>query len=260
MPTGKPKVLMLALVVAMPVLITHCQQGKPGEARNTGRPAKLAPATPIDAEKAELGGKTWDPEWDGFIEKEIPPEMLGGQVPHDVRHFCPNFYAMSETDRRTFWAYFFQALAAAEAGLKPNVIARHANLGPPERNTGGRISRYTQGLLQLTYADHKRYGCDFDWQADRKLSRGERSILQPRKNLACGIKILENQIIDQHKPLLTRSSYWSTLRPGTLSYRVFAKQMTNPPAACGRHAKSTVTQATTTAVVKAKADQSKGPE
>jgi hypothetical protein len=40
---------------------------------------------------------------------------------------------------------------------------------------------------------------------------------------------------------VTRKSYWGTLRPGTASYRVFAKQMANAPVACGaktaRHGK-----------------------
>jgi len=43
---------------------------------------------------------------------------------------------------------------------------------------------------------------------------------------------LDKQIIDQKKPLTSQTSYWSTLRPGTVSYRVFAKQMTNVPLAC----------------------------
>jgi hypothetical protein len=33
---------------------------------------------------------------------------------------------MGETDRRTFCAYFFQALAGAEAGLNPKSSVRHA--------------------------------------------------------------------------------------------------------------------------------------
>jgi hypothetical protein len=33
---------------------------------------------------------------------------------------------MGEPDKRTFWAYFFQALAGAEAGLNPNTSIRHA--------------------------------------------------------------------------------------------------------------------------------------
>ena len=79
---------------------------------------KPAPPTPIDAKKAELGGKTWDPAWDKIVEKAIPAEMLSTRVPHDVRKFCPNFYRMNDTDKRVFWAYFFQALAGAEAGLE----------------------------------------------------------------------------------------------------------------------------------------------
>ncbi|MGB8324613.1 MAG: hypothetical protein WCE52_16765, partial [Candidatus Acidiferrum sp.] len=81
------------------------------------------------------------------------------------------------------------------------------------------------GLLQLAYADQKRYGCDFNWQVDRELKANDpaKTILQPKNNLECGVKILVNQIIVQHKPLLTSSGYWSTLRPAGPSYLVFAK-------------------------------------
>ena len=50
---------------------------------------KPAPSTPIDAKKAELGGKTWDPAWDQIVEQAIPADMLSSKVPHDVRKFCP---------------------------------------------------------------------------------------------------------------------------------------------------------------------------
>jgi len=97
----------------------------------------------------------------------------------------------------------------------------------------------TEGLLQLAYEDQKRYGCDFNFAADRTLKVNDpaRTILNPKNNLECGVKILDQQIIGQHKPLLSRSGYWSTLRPGTASYRTFAKQMANVPAACGMAAK-----------------------
>jgi hypothetical protein len=196
---------------------------------------KPAPPTPIDTKKAEVGGPTWDPEWDKIVELALPPEMLSPRVPQDVKRFCPQFYGMTEVDRRAFWAYFFQALAGAEAGLEPTVQAKHAQ---PEMmvkdEVTGRQAR-TSGLLQLTYEDQRRYGCDFDWQQDRllKVDDPERTILKPKNNLECGVKILDKQIIEERKPLLSRSGYWSTLRPGTVSYRVFAKQMTNVPVACG---------------------------
>ena len=78
---------------------------------------KPVPPTPIDKKKVELGGSPWDPEWDQIVEKALPAEMLSAQVPKDVLRFCPRFYAMDEADKRVFWAYFFQALAGAEAGL-----------------------------------------------------------------------------------------------------------------------------------------------
>jgi hypothetical protein len=78
---------------------------------------KPAPPTPIDEKKVELGGTPWNPKWDQIIEKALPPEMLSSLVPEGVRRFCPRFYEMGETDKRAFWAYFFQALAGAEAGL-----------------------------------------------------------------------------------------------------------------------------------------------
>jgi hypothetical protein len=159
-----------------------------------------------------------------------------------VLRFCPRFYEMAATDKRTFWAYFFQALAGAEAGLNPNTSVRHHN--EPE----GTMVMRSEGLLQLAYADRRRYGCDFNWQMDRTLKANDpaKTILQPKNNLECGVKILVNQTIIQHKPLLARSGYWSTLQPDGLSSRIFAKQMTNPPAACGLSNSSTIDKSATT--------------
>ncbi len=206
-----------------------------------GPVVKAAPPTPIDQKAAELGGPEWDHHWDAIIEKALPPEMLTTAVPRDVRRFCPRFYTMSETDKRAFWAYFFQALAGAEAGLKPDTVVRHNEPAVAVIDDVTRQRVRSQGLLQLTYEDQKRYGCDFDWEADRKLPPKDpaRTILQPRNNLLCGVTILKTQILDHHAPLFTRKSYWSTLQPGTESFRIFVKQMTNPPAACGPQRRTT---------------------
>ncbi len=223
---------------------------------------KPAPPTPIDKQKVELGGAPWNPEWDRIIEQALPEEMLSSQVPRDVRRFCPRFYDMGETDKRAFWAYFFQALAGAEAGLNPKNRAHHTEPEVASRDQVSGMSGHTEGLLQLTYADQKRYGCNFDWQADRILKPNDpaKTILQPKNNLECGVKILANQIITQHKPLLARSGYWSTLQPGRPSYRVFARQMTNPPAACALPVKSKINHAETTETVQEQAYQAKSSQ
>jgi len=212
------------------------------------------PPTPIDIKKVELGGTPWNPKWDQIIEQALPPDMLSSHVPL-VRRFCPRFYEMGESDKRTFWAYFFQALAGAEAGLNPNTSVRHTE---PEGTKAPR----SEGLLQLAYADHKRYGCDFDWQLDRALKVNDpaKTILQPKNILECGVKILVNQTIVQHKPLLTPSGYWSTLHPTGPSFRVFAKQMTNPPAACGLSTKSLIAKSATTKSVQGDANRAETPK
>jgi hypothetical protein len=223
---------------------------------------KPAPPTPIDEKKVELGGAPWNPQWDQIIEKALPPAMLSSQVPQGVRRFCPRFYEMGETDERAFWAYFFQALAGAEAGLNPNTSVRHTQPEVPKRNGVKGMAMRREGLLQLAYADQQRYGCEFNWQVDRALKANDpaKTILQPKNNLECGVKILVNQTIVQHKPLLTRSGYWSTLQPNGRSSRVFAKQMTNPPAACGLSTKSTIDKSATTKSVQDGANRGETPK
>jgi hypothetical protein len=141
---------------------------------------------------------------------------------------------MSEVDRRTFWAYVFQALSGAEAGLVPTTDVRHTEPEVAVEDTVTKRMVRSEGLLQLTYMDATRYGCDFDWEKDKGLPEKDpqRTILQPENNLMCGIRIMKTQLIDKQKPLATRSSYWSTLQPGTISYKVFVKQMANVPGVC----------------------------
>jgi hypothetical protein len=195
---------------------------------------KQAPPTPIAEKKDELGEQSWDPQWDQIVEKALSPEMLSPKIARGVRTFCPRFAVMSDADRRAFWAYTFQALAGAEAGLKPTTDVRHTEPEVAKEDTVTKRMIRSEGLLQLTYMDATRYGCDFNWDQDKTLPEKDpaKTILQPRNNLLCGVKILENQMITHRKPLLTSSSYWVTLQPGRMSYRVFAKQMTNVPAAC----------------------------
>ncbi len=198
---------------------------------------KQAPSTPIAEQKAQLGDDdTWNPEWDLFIEQALPADMLSPKVARAVKPFCPRFNALSEVDKRVFWAYFFQALAGAEAGLVTTANVRHMD---PELQIKDDVTHRMvrqQGLLQLTYMDQERYGCDFDWEKDKSLAEHdpEKTILQPRNNLLCGVNIIRNQLIDQHRPLLSSASYFSTLQPGTMSVRVFLKQMANVPTFCGR--------------------------
>lgn len=205
------------------------------ESSSAPKPAlKQAPATPIAEKKEELGQQSWDPQWDVIVEQALSPEMLSPRVARGVRTYCPRFASMGEADKRAFWAYTFQALAGAEAGLKPTTNVRHTEPEVAVQDTVTKRTVRQEGLLQLTYMDAERYGCDFDYERDKRLAEKDpaRTILSPKNNLLCGVKIMENQMLTQKKPLLSPSSYWVTLRPGRPSYLVFAKQMKNVPAVC----------------------------
>jgi hypothetical protein len=197
---------------------------------------KPAPPTPIAEKKAELGDdNTWNPDWDKLVEQSLPAELLSNKRERAVKSLCPRFKSMSDVDKRAFWAYFFQALAGAEAGLKPTANVRHTEPEVAVLDTVTHRTVRQEGLLQLTYMDGPRYSCAFDWSADKELPEHDpaKTILQPKNNLLCGLRIVDNQLLVQRKPLLSKSSYWVTLRPGTLSFNVFLKQMANEPAACG---------------------------
>jgi hypothetical protein len=240
---GISPVAITLLVLGLPaLLLTFRSMGEPAEASaatvalTPPEPElKPAPSTPIAEEKAALGDdETWRPEWDATIERALPGDLLSPKMGGKVKRFCPRFRTMSEPDRRAFWAYFFQALSGAEAGLKPTSNVQHTE---PQVAVTDQVSHRmvrSEGLLQLTYEDAKRYGCNFDWNADKHLREHDpdKTILQPENNLLCGVNILENQIVARNKPLITKSSYWSTLRPDWPGYQVFLKQMANVPAAC----------------------------
>jgi hypothetical protein len=198
---------------------------------------KPAPPTPIAVKRVELGqGDPWNPTWDVMIEKALPRDLFSNARSSAVAPLCPRFRYMTLANKRAFWAYFFQALAGAEAGLEPTADVRHTDPAVAVIDTVTHRTVRQEGLLQLTYMDSKRYGCNFDWTKDKNLPEEDpaKTILDPRNNLLCGIRILHDQLIAQKKPLLTESSYWVTLRPSHPSFEVFWKQMANVPDACGQ--------------------------
>src|SRR5450631_1448340 len=143
---------------------------QPAQPSSPPKPAlKQAPPTPIAEKKEELGQDSWDPQWDLIVEKALSAEMLSPRVARGVRTFCPRFAAMSDGDKRAFWAYTFQALAGAEAGLKPTTDVRHTEPEVAIEDSVTKRMVRSDGLLQLTYMDATRYGCDFNWVEDKTL-------------------------------------------------------------------------------------------
>jgi len=199
--------------------VAGCKGTEKPMVQTPAQPAVVqAPATPLDVKKAELGGTTWDPAWDGMVEKALPADLLSEQAARAVRMYCPRFAEETDAEKREFWAYIFQGIAGAEAGLNPTSDVHHL-----------------QAAVNTVDPVTKRPA-----RKDRALPVKDpgRTILSPENNLGCGVKIMENQIVTQGKPLVSRTSYWATLQPGTAGFRVFAKQMANVPEGCGVRVRS----------------------
>ena len=117
------------LCVVCSCVMLACAGCKAGERPAVQKPVqpvvKPAPPTPLDEKKAELGGTTWQPQWDAVVEKALPADLLGERAARAVRMYCPRFAEETEPQRREFWAYTFQAIAAAEAGLNPTSDVHH---------------------------------------------------------------------------------------------------------------------------------------
>ena len=167
---------------------------------------KSAPANAHCGEERRAGTTNMGPAVGSKLWREaLSPEMLSPRMARGVRSFCPRFAAMSDADKRAFWAYTFQALAGAEAGLKPTTDVRHTEPEVAVQDTVTKRMVRSEGLLQLTYMDATRYGCDFDWQQDKSLPEKDpaKTILQPSNNLLCGVKILGKPDDHSQEPLLT---------------------------------------------------------
>ncbi|MFT3724532.1 MAG: hypothetical protein QM773_13220 [Hyphomonadaceae bacterium] len=127
-----------------------------------------------------------------IIGNDVASELLPGS--EDIKSFCPNYGNMTNSEKVNFWAFLVSAMAKSASGFDP--LARHLDLSQGlDAITGMPV--YVEGLLQLSYNDVRDYAfCAFDWQADKNLPVKDiaRSILDPVKNLDCGIKILATQI------------------------------------------------------------------
>jgi hypothetical protein len=79
----------------------------------------------------------------------------------------------------------------------------------------------SEGLLQLSYQDESNYknrlpagACDFDYESNSKYPVKDlrRSILNPEKNLGCGVAILAEQVARAKRIVVGRGAYWAVLK------------------------------------------------
>ena len=181
---------------------------RPGIAPRAGR-------HPLLWEKQKAESVMWSTYAMQIIGDEAANSLLPGT--EDIGEFCPRYNELERELRINFWAYLVSAIAEVESSFDPGNRFTEKSLGIDKVTKKTVVS---EGLLQLSYQDTRGYsGCDFDWEADRQLSEGDlsKSILDPFKNLRCGIVILAHQVKTRER-ISVDGGYWSVLRPDGRKY------------------------------------------
>lgn len=181
------------------------------------------PETDVVAFQSLWIGKHRDaPNWTRYSEQMIRDHgdaLMSGA--RDVRGFCPNYERMSAENKRHFWIQLVAAIVKYESSFDPSERYVEASMGI-DPVTGRRV--VSEGLLQLSYQDERNYRshvptgvCDFDYPRDRHYAVTDlrRTILNPKKNLECGIAILNHQIRTRKRIVVSSGAYWSVIRAGS---------------------------------------------
>ncbi len=181
-------------------------------------PAQNPPVTTNPSDFQALWSRVSKPhvqsqEWTRIVQDTIVlygEELLKGS--EDMQNFCPQFDRLGTNDRINFWVELIAAMTRYESGFKPTTRYTETTMGT-DPITGSQV--VSEGLLQLSYQDIRPYPfCDFDFEADRQYALDDirRSILDPARNLACGTRILNNQIKRRGLIAVSSGAYWAVIK------------------------------------------------
>lgn len=218
------RVLLFLLLIFFP---THSNANENGIGQNAkleeagisrapsqGILSKL-PNIPLVAALWERSHPQDGPKWSAFAYGVITsygPALLKGT--NDVNGFCPSYGTLSPEQKTSFWVYLVSAITKYESAFDPTSRMKEVGLGT-DPITHQRV--YSEGLLQLSYQDSLAHAfCnEFDWNKDKLLAGRDpkKTILDPYKNLSCGIRILNELAAKRHLISFSGGHYWSTLTP-----------------------------------------------
>lgn len=126
-------------------------------------------------------------------------DLLSSDLLVDDAGFCPNYNELSVDERMAFWVMMVSSIAEHESRFDTDAEYREKN------------GKYSRGLLQLGFSSTRGYNCGLENQYELNSN--------PRKNLHCGVKIL-NHWIKRDQAIRNPTSrtwrggarYWSVLR------------------------------------------------
>ena len=154
-------------------------------------------------------------QWSKFLQEILVTDwasLLEGS--RDIKDFCPNYYKLNIPQRANAWAQIFAVVSLHESSYIPTRRMEEKTMGTDPVT---KKPVYSEGLLQLSYQDTQwATHCKFDWKADQHLDPKDSSktILNPYRNLYCGVGIMANQIKKRKDIALVTGVYWAVLKEG----------------------------------------------
>lgn len=189
------------------------EQLNQGTGEHTGdNPVSVYKPEALSWETSRSEGKLWST----YVFKVIREEAFADlDRAMDVDLFCPRYDTLSTDQRINFWGALISGMSRYESNYSP-VSRYHEDTMGTDPVT--KLPVYSEGLLQLSYQDVQwaKY-CEFDWSKDKLLSPTDprKTILDPYKNLRCGIKILAAQVKKTREIVLSSGAYWSVIKEGS---------------------------------------------
>jgi hypothetical protein len=176
---------------------------------------------PLLWEKTVIASKGWTQIIYSVIKKE-ESYLLGQNVADDIEIFCPTYRKLNEQQRLNFWGQFFASLAYHESGWNP--VSRMVESNFSYKDSVTKMPVVSEGLLQLSYQDESSYriDCGFDWDKDKTLALKDpkKTILDPHKNLRCGIKIMSIRLKKYRSITMSSNVYWAVLKTNGLYSKI----------------------------------------
>lgn len=207
--------LMFGLLVGYIGIITYIEKHEPVVIKTEITETKPKEILPLSWEKEKPNRKKWSEYLYKVLEKNI--EIL--DMARDIEYFCPNYIYLEQPQRINVWGEIFSAMSFYESRWNPTVrnTEQSMSIDPVTNQTV-----VSEGLLQVGYLDSLYHKCDFDWERDSKLEENDanKTTLNPYLNLACGVKIMTNQI-SKHKTIaIDKGAYWAVIKIGHRNSRI----------------------------------------
>jgi hypothetical protein len=150
--------------------------------------------------------------WSQFVFTLLGTEAKDLLLAQDWNRFCARFPDLNSHQKINVAGQLIAGIVKFESGFNPLNRFQESTMGT-DPITGQPV--WSEGLMQLSYQDIQGYPfCQFDWNQDEELNPTDpqKTILDPFKNLYCGMRILAQQVKRKGRIVIDSGAYWAVIK------------------------------------------------